>query len=205
MKRSFSESTEKLGAFLFPYRGIIWGIIGLLVFLFAQVKTTLFIAGLFILVIGEIFRIWGVGYIKNYRGPMTEATELTTAGPYAFVRNPLYLANGIIGTGISLLSGYIFMIPLFYLLFFLLYHPIIYTEEQFLTTKFKEEYLNYQQKVPRYLPVFHPYPHSMGTFSWDVILIKEINTITTLLILSILFYLRGYGFLRVLDRFFLGF
>lgn len=117
MERGLTESTEKLGAFLFPYRGMIWGIIGLLVFLFAQVKTTLFVAGLFILIIGEMLRIWGVGYIKNYRGPMAEATELTTAGPYAFVRNPLYLANGIIGTGISLFSGYIFMIPLFFSFF----------------------------------------------------------------------------------------
>ena len=76
-----------------------------------------------------MLRIWGVGYIKNYRGPMAEATELTTAGPYAFVRNPLYLANVIIGTGISLFSGYIFMIPLFFFLFLLLYHPIICAEE----------------------------------------------------------------------------
>lgn len=59
MERGLTESTEKLGAFLFPYRGMIWGIIGLLVFLFAQVKTTLFVAGLFILIIGEMLRIWG--------------------------------------------------------------------------------------------------------------------------------------------------
>ena len=194
MERGLTESTEKLGAFLFPYRGMIWGIIGLLVFLFAQVKTTLFVAGLFILIIGEMLRIWGVGYIKNYRGPMFEVAELTTAGPYAFVRNPLYLANGIIGTGISLFSGYIFMIPLFFLLFLLLYHPIICAEEQFLANKFKEEYINYYQKVPRYLPIFRPYPHPLGSFSWNVILIKEIHTITTLLIISVLFYLRGYGF-----------
>lgn len=205
MERSLTELTAKLGAFLFLYRGIIWGMLGLLVFLFAQVKTTLFITGLFILIIGEILRIWGVGYIKNYRGLMTEVTNLTTAGPYAFVRNPLYLANGIIGIGISLFSGYIFLIPLFLFLFLLLYHPIICAEEQFLANKFKEEYINYLQKVPRYLPTFHPYPYSTGTFSWDVILIKEIHTITTLFILSILFYLRGYGFLRILDRFFLGF
>ena len=42
------------------------------------------------------------------------------------------------------------MIPLFFP--FLLYHPIICAEEQFLSNKFG---INaYQQKVPRYLPVF---------------------------------------------------
>ncbi len=205
MERSLSKSTEKLGNLLFPYRGMIWGTTGLLVFLFAQVKTTFFISGLLILAIGEIFRIWGVGYIKNYRGPMFEVAELTTTGPYAFVRNPLYLANGIIGIGISLFSGYIFMIPLFFLLFLLLYHPIICAEEQFLANKFKEEYINYHQNVPRYFPIFRPYPHPSGSFSWNVILIKETHTITTLIIISILFYFRGYGFLRVLDQFFLGF
>ncbi len=205
MECSFSESTEKIGAFLFPYRGIIWGILGLVVFLFAQVKTAWFLTGLLFLITGELFRMWGVGYIKNYRGPMLEVTNLTTAGPYAFVRNPLYLANGIIGIGISLFSGLIFMIPVFLLLFFFLYHPIICAEEQFLTNKFKEKYTDYTQKVPRYLPRFHPYPYPSGSFSWDVIIIKEIHTIATLLIISILFYLRGYSFLRILDRFFLGF
>ena len=28
MERGLTESTEKLGAFLFPYRGMIWGILG---------------------------------------------------------------------------------------------------------------------------------------------------------------------------------
>ncbi len=205
MTNNLSESVETIGTILFPRRGIIWGALGLLIFLFAQAKTIFFIAGLLLIIIGELFRVWGVGYIKNYRGPMPEVTELTTAGPYSHVRNPLYLANGIIGIGIALLSGLSYAIPLFLLIFFLLYHPIIRAEERFLTKKFGEKYLRYCQKVPRYFPRFLTFFEQHGTFSWNVILIKETHTIATLFMLTILFYLRGFGFLNVLNRFFLGF
>ena len=205
MTHNLSESVEKIGANLFPRRGIIWGAFSLLIFLFAQTKTNFFIVGLLLIIIGESFRVWGVGYIKNYRGPMPEVTELTTAGPYSHVRNPLYLANGIIGIGIALLSGLYYAIPLFLLIFFLLYHPIILAEELFLTKKFGEKYLRYCQKVPRYFPRFLTFSEQHGTFSWNVILIKETHTIVTLFILTTLFYLRGFGFLNILNRFFLGF
>ena len=205
MNYHFSQTIEKIGAALFPQRGIIWGILGIMVFLFAQVKTSFFIAGLLVIIGGELFRVWGVGYIKNYRGPMLEVAELTTAGPYSHIRNPLYIANGIIGVGIALLSGLYDMIPIFLLVFFLLYHPIIRAEERFLSKKFGKKYTDYCQKVPRYLPRFSSYSNRRGNFSWNVILIKETHTIATLFILTTMFYLRGFGFLRVLDRFFLGF
>jgi len=205
VNHNHSQFIEKIGAVLFPYRGTIWGVFIFFGFILAQVKVTFFFTGLTIIIIGELLRIWGVGYIKNYRGAMVEVVNLTTSGPYSYVRNPLYLANGLIGFGIWFLSGITFIAPIYTLLFFFLYHPIICAEEQFLTNKFGKQYLEYLQKVPRYLPTFSPYLKKSGSFSWDVILIKEIHTIATLFILIFLFYLRGFGFLRTLDRLFLWF
>jgi hypothetical protein len=146
-----------------------------------------------------------VGYIKSYRGPMQEVERLTTAGPYAYLRNPLYIANGIIGTGIALISDLWWSIILFWFAFYLLYFPIIRAEENFLEKTFGATYGNYTQKVPRFLPRFSPYPERNGTFSWRVIGEKEITTIFTLGIVILLFYFRGFGFLKILDRLFLWF
>ncbi|HOQ67527.1 MAG TPA: isoprenylcysteine carboxylmethyltransferase family protein [Candidatus Atribacteria bacterium] len=198
-------SLEKWGAKLFPHRGTIWGALGLVLFLFAHPHNPLFSWGIALMGLGEGLRVWGTGYIKNYRGPMQEAEKLTTAGPYAYLRNPLYLANGIIGTGIALLSGLWWSIILFWFAFYLLYFPIIRAEESFLENKFGETYTAYARKVPRFLPHLLPYPERRGTFSWSVIEKKEIITLFTLGTIISLFYLRGFGFLKMLDRLFLWF
>ena len=191
---------EKWGVKLFPHRGTIWGALGLAIFLFAHPHYPLFSWGIALMGLGEGLRIWGTGYIKNYRGPMQEAEKLTTAGPYAYLRNPLYLANGIIGTGIALLSGLWWSIILFWFAFYLLYFPIIRAEENFLENKFGETYTAYAHKVPRFFPHLLPYPERRGTFSWIVIEKKEMTTLFTLGTVVLLFYLRGWGFLKILDR-----
>jgi len=198
-------SLEKWGAKLFPHRGIIWGALGLIIFLFAHPHHPLFSWGIALICLGEGLRIWGVGYIKNYRGPMQEVERLTTAGPYAYLRNPLYLANGIIGTGIAIISGLWWSIILFWFAFYLLYFPIIQAEEKFLENNFGETYKAYIRRVPRFFPRFSPYPDRNGTFSWRVIGKEETTTLFTLGAAVLLFYLRGFGFLKILDRLFLWF
>lgn len=199
---SIAISLERWGAKLFPRRGIIWGVLGLMIFLFAHPHYPLFSWGIALTCLGEGLRIWGVGYIKNYRGPMQEAERLTTAGPYAYLRNPLYLANGIIGTGIAIISGLWWSIILFWLAFYLLYFPIIRAEESFLENKFGESYKTYAREVPRFFPRLSPYPERNGTFSWRAIEKKEIITLFTLGAAIFLLYLRGFGFLKILNRLF---
>jgi len=198
-------SLEKLGDKLFPHRGIIWGVLGLVIFVFAHPHYPLFSWGIALICLGEGLRIWGTGYIKNYRGSMQEVEKLTAAGPYAYLRNPLYVANGIIGTGIAIISGLWWSIILFWFTFYLLYFPIIRAEENFLEKKFGATYRNYIQEVPRFFPRFSPYPERNGMFSWRVIGEKEIITLLTLGVVILLFYLRGFGFLKILNRLFLGF
>lgn len=193
---------EEIGRFLFPYRGTIWGILGGVVYLFAHPEAALFRLGVLFIVLGEALRLWACGYIKTYRGPMEEVEELTTAGPYAYLRNPLYLANGCIGLGIVLLSGLLALIPLFLGVFALLYGTIIRAEEAFLLERFGKAYREYAASVPRFVPRLRPYPKRKGTFAFRVLLERETATVGTLVFVVLLFYLRGFGFLRVLDRLF---
>lgn len=116
---------------------------------FAPVTSKVFlIIGTIITLLGEGIRLWASGYL--YKGEI-----LATSGPYCFCRHPLYLGSFLIGVGFCLIStsriywirSIIFWL-IFLILFALIYSLTIKKEEEFLKTKFKEEFLNYQQKVP---------------------------------------------------------
>lgn len=78
--------------------------------------------------------------------------EPVTAGPYAWVRHPLYLANFLLGLGIVLAAGWWPMV-LFYVLFFLPVHTVIArAEEVHLTAQYGEKYERYRHAVPAILP-----------------------------------------------------
>lgn len=199
-----SRRMAEIGRRLFPYRGIIWGFVGLGVYLFSRPSPFLFRLGILCICLGEVLRLWASGYIKTYRGPMEEVGELVTSGPYAYVRNPLYLANGLIGLGITLLSGILWAIVLFGGIFAFLYGSVVRAEEAFLEEKFGEAYREYARYVPRFFPRLTPYSRRKGSFSFRVLWEKESITLCTLFLVVLLFYLRGFGFLQVLDRLFFG-
>ena len=75
-----------------------------------------------------------------------------TAGPYAWVRHPLYLANFLLGLGIVLLTGWSPMI-FFYCLFFLPTHALIArSEEMHLIGLYGQKYELYRRSVPALIP-----------------------------------------------------
>ena len=78
--------------------------------------------GVAIALCGELLRIWAVGYSGDTtRADVVTAPELVTAGPYALVRNPLYLGNAIIAIGFTIaFSGGIPFGQSFWLLIFVL-------------------------------------------------------------------------------------
>ena len=44
---------------------------------------------------GEAIRLWAAGHLEKGR-------EVTTSGPYAFTRHPLYVGSSIIGIGLAI-------------------------------------------------------------------------------------------------------
>ena len=77
--------------------------------------------------------------------------KLITSGPYAFSRNPMYVAWGAIYLGVALAVNSVWIIALFPLVFAAIHFLDVLKEEQFLKEKFGDEYLNYQFRVRRYL------------------------------------------------------
>jgi protein-S-isoprenylcysteine O-methyltransferase Ste14 len=97
---------------------------------------TLTIGGLIALA-GEGIRVWAAGHLEKGR-------EVTTSGPYAFTRHPLYVGSSIIGVGLAIASASWIVATLVLAYLVITLTAAIRTEEQHLTEKFGEAYPEYR-------------------------------------------------------------
>ncbi len=97
---------------------------------------------------GLWLRGYSAGYIKKNQ-------ELTTTGPYAFTRNPLYLGSILMAAGfaVALLSWPVAVA--LGIMFVAIYVPVIVSEERFLRATFPE-FDEYCRRVPRLIPRLTP-------------------------------------------------
>ena len=136
---------------------------------------------------GEFVRCWAVGYSgDSTRADRVKADHLVTAGPYAYVRNPLYLANLATAFGFALAFTGANSLGKRWLLRALglgtmawVYATIVPHEEEFLRAKFGDAYDAYTERVPRFVPLLAPAEPQEGTFDPGVIGRAEKNTFAT--------------------------
>lgn len=102
------------------------------------------VAGTCIVLLGILIRAVASGTVKKNR-------ELTMHGPYAYVRNPLYLGSIILAVGFAVAARDLWVAVAIVLLFALIYMPVIRSEERFLRGQFPE-FEEYKQRVPALLP-----------------------------------------------------
>jgi protein-S-isoprenylcysteine O-methyltransferase Ste14 len=96
------------------------------------------LGGLLISLLGEMIRIIAVGYSftgTSGRETFLRADALNTTGIYAIVRNPLYIGNFLMFTGIVIVFSNAFAVLVFALFLILQYYFIILSEENFLQEK----------------------------------------------------------------------
>ncbi|MEP6706203.1 MAG: methyltransferase [Pyrinomonadaceae bacterium] len=110
---------------------------------------TLFIGGV-IAVLGLLVRAWATGHIRKN-------DALATTGPYAYVRNPLYLGSFLIGLGFTVAAARPALGILFAVLFLSIYLPVMRVEGATLVEIFGDSYLEYARQVPLFLPRLFPY------------------------------------------------
>ena len=111
------------------------------------------ILGIIISLIGNVFFILALVYMKNnWRAGIdsTQKTTLTTSGIFNISRNPAFLGFDLFYIGTSLALANIFLIILT-LIALILFHLQILEEEIFLTITFQDDYLNYKKRVRRYI------------------------------------------------------
>ena len=127
---------------------------------------------------GLFLRIITIGYTpKKTSGRNTKkgqvAEYLNTTGMYSIVRNPLYLGNFIIGLGFSIFLRLWWVSFIYTVLFIIYYERIIFAEEQFLTKKFKQQYIDWASKTPAFFPKFRQWQTPKLPFFFKKVLRKE--------------------------------
>lgn len=122
------------------------------------------------------------------RNTKTQVAEsLNTTGIYSVVRNPLYLGNFFMGLGIALFPHLWWLTLIFILIFWLYYERIIFAEEAFLRNKFGDEFLDWANQTPVFVPRFDQYKKPDLAFSVRNVLRREYNGFfAVIVVLSIL-------------------
>jgi len=143
--------------------GLIAGI--LCAVILAQPTTVSLIAGSFFVCIGEAVRMWAAGHLLRKQ-------ELTTSGPYAYIRDPLYLGRLFLIIGFCVMGwGYcLLLLPVALGIFFYNYLPRKYKKEMaWLEDLFGDEYRAYAAQVRSLIPRLTPYPRaSRRPWSFDL-------------------------------------
>jgi protein-S-isoprenylcysteine O-methyltransferase Ste14 len=96
---------------------------------------------------GAHLRFWASGYLRKDSRP-------AVGGPYAWVRNPLYLGTYLMALGTALAIQNWLLLGICSVLFAAIYHFIILDEETKLIRIFSEPYQAYCLQVPRFFPRF---------------------------------------------------
>ena len=113
--------------------------------------------GLPLVILGEAGRFWAAGYLKKL-------STLTTAGPYALCRNPIYVSTFLACAGFLLICNRPLVCIAGAVLFWVLHGGAVIYEETLLSRKFGEQYAQYRACVPRFLPRLRG-PSGEGRFS----------------------------------------
>ncbi|HLP16418.1 MAG TPA: isoprenylcysteine carboxylmethyltransferase family protein [Bacteroidota bacterium] len=129
--------------------------------IFAQPTFSSIAIGLVIALLGEALRFWGVAIVgteTRTTGPVG-ATNLITDGPFAYLRNPLYVGNMTIYFGFGIMSNALMpWLAIGALVYFVFqYYMIVSREEEHLRSAFGDEFVRYCANVPRFFPRFTPY------------------------------------------------
>jgi protein-S-isoprenylcysteine O-methyltransferase Ste14 len=129
--------------------------------LLARPTPAFFVPGVLVAAAGEGLRIWAAGHLRKNK-------DVITTGPYAHVRNPLYVGTFLVVLGFLLASSSLeppgvwvlaIGLPFFLLTFFFYYLPYkCRVETARLERRFDDRARHYNESVPPFLPRLRRYP-----------------------------------------------
>jgi protein-S-isoprenylcysteine O-methyltransferase Ste14 len=82
--------------------------------------------------------------------PWKPSLALATAGVYAKLRNPMYVALATMVGGVAVALASDWMLVLVMPMFAVLHYGVVKREERYLERKFGDDYRRYKASVPRY-------------------------------------------------------
>ena len=139
------------------------------------------IAGVLVLLTGQLLRVMVIGLVYITRGGQDRrvwANSLVDGGMFGHSRNPLYFANVLIILGLAIVHNgpamYLLGVPFFIVAYFC----IVKAEEHYLHGRFGDAYVDYCRRVPRWMPSLRGLSRTMREtqFDWMRVLRKEYGT-----------------------------
>jgi protein-S-isoprenylcysteine O-methyltransferase Ste14 len=146
------------------------------------------IAALASLCLGTLLRLSGTAYLGSavMSGLTMRGDDVVAAGPYRYIRNPLYVGAWLLALGVSVLmppDGAAF----FMLAFSAFTLILVRAEERFLTARQGDRYRRYLRAVPRFLPFRKPAPAPESVVPrWGPALVAEIYPVGITLCFAVL-------------------
>jgi len=162
-------------------------------------------AGSLLVALGEAIRLWGVRHIGSVSRTRSDRLgPLIASGPFALVRNPLYLGNVALWAGFAVSAGLPWLAPVFVAILAFEYHAIVRWEERLLEKRLGEPYRAYAAQVPRWLPnIFHgggPAERNdekpsvaLTVFSWRETFNSERGTLVAIAVGYMLLWIKAHG------------
>jgi len=126
------------------------------------------------IVIGGMVAAFGLFIRGAAAGHLRKGRELATTGPYAHVRNPLYLGSALLGAGF-VVAGNSWWVAGVVIAYFVIFYPaVMHNEEEDLRASFGQALEEYAERVPLFFPKligkgYEP-PTGEGparSFSWE--------------------------------------
>jgi protein-S-isoprenylcysteine O-methyltransferase Ste14 len=108
------------------------------------------LGGILVLVCITAFIFIGKGTPAVFDPP----TEFVAVGPYAYVRNPMYIGGFILLVGFGLYQTSLSILILSVILLGLFHLFVVFYEEPNLEKLFGESYLDYKKQINRWIPKF---------------------------------------------------
>ena len=110
----------------------------------AEPTTSSLTWGLPVALVGLAVRAWAAGHLRKNR-------QVAVSGPYAYVRNPLYIGSFVAAIGLGISANQPLLLVAIGAVFLLWFLPVVGEEESHLR-KILPGYRDYEAKVPRFLP-----------------------------------------------------
>jgi protein-S-isoprenylcysteine O-methyltransferase Ste14 len=193
------DPTTRLGGWLFRHRTSLPLPVAIIILTLrlGEAPPSPFLVGIGVgvTIVGELIRLWGVHHIGAISRTRSERLgPLVASGPFALIRNPLYVGNILLWVGFALTARLVWLAPVILVLLALEYHAIVRWEETLLETRLGQDYRDYAARVPRWIPSLSRGDRGLRRategFSWGATLFSERGTFVAIAVGYVLLWIK---------------